>query len=370
MIENSRSNNIKPQELNIQKQKSINKKIFKKIKPLAILDNKYFLIKKLGKGSTATVYLGFAPKDPNHKLYSFKIISKEKISDELFKKEVKTLLNLNHKNILKIYHSGESIIKKQNNKIKEVYFIIEEYMKYGELLNYIYLTKGFGENYGRIIFESLLDAIEYLHNNNIVHRDIKVDNIMLSNDLNIKLVDFGFATNAYNNKINYEKNEKIEKNEKNEKNEKKGKLNTFLGTPNYAAPELHLKIPYYGKSNDIFSLGVTLFVIVTGTLPFKIPLPNDPLYQFIFKNDYISFWIKRKLNLSQSFMELFESLVAFDYSQRPSISEIRNSNWMKEINHMLKNELREEFKKKILDINNRNNGYFGNFDKKENCIYI
>ncbi len=360
MIDNFGCNNeSQSQELTFQKQKSCLKKTLKKIKPLAILDNKYFLIKKLGKGSTATVYLGFAPKDPNHKLYSFKIISKAKISDLLFKKEVQTLLSLNHKNILKIYHSGESIIKDKNNKIKEVYFIIEEYMKYGELLNYIYITKGFGENYGRIIFESLLDAIEYLHNNNIVHRDIKVDNIMLSDDLNIKLVDFGFATNAFNkNKIDFE----------NEKNEK-GKLKTFLGTPNYAAPELHLKIPYYGKSNDIFSLGVTLFVIVTGTLPFKIPLQIDPLYQFIFHNDYIGFWIKKKIKLSQSFMELFESLVAFDYSQRPTISEIRNSNWMKEIDESLKVRLREEFKKTILDFNKRNKENFESTGKKEIYVY-
>ena len=360
MIENSQYNDSQSQELNLQKQQSKVKKTLKKIKPLAILDNKYFLIKKLGKGSTATVYLGFAPKDPNHKLYSFKVISKAKISDLLFKKEVQTLLNLNHKNILKIYHSGESIIKDQNNKIKEVYFIIEEYMKYGELLNYIYLTKGFGENYGRIIFESLLDGIEYLHNNNIVHRDIKVDNIMISDDLNIKLVDFGFATNAFNkNKMDFE----------NETNNKKGKLNTFLGTPNYAAPELHLKIPYYGKSNDIFSLGVTLFVIVTGTLPFKIPLLIDPLYQFIYKNDYIGFWIKKKLNLSQSFMELFESLVAFDYSQRPTISEIRNSRWMKEIDESLKVGLKEEFKQKILEINKRDKENIVRIGKNETCVY-
>ena len=359
IIENLQNDTSK--EVNLKRQKIENKKILKKIKPLAILDNKYYLIKKLGKGSTATVYLGFYPKDPQHKLYSFKLIKKEKIIPSIFEKEVLILSNLAHKNIIKIFNYGESTVKKKNNKIKNVYYIIEEYIQYGELLNYIYLTKGLGENYGRIIFESLLDSIEYLHNNNIVHRDIKIDNIMLSNDLNIKLVDFGFATKAYN-KIFDENNNILEK----------GKLNTFLGTPNYAAPELHLKIPYYGKSNDIFSLGVTLFVIVTGTLPFKLPLPNDPLYQYIYKNDYISFWMKRKLNLSQSFMELFESLVAFDYSQRPSISEIRNCNWMKEINQNLKDELKEEFKKRILNFQKKeqNNNCFRCLNnKKGNNVY-
>ena len=343
IVDNGEQNMNSTINFNKHKLKNSNSKKNLKLKPLAILDNNYYLIKKLGKGSTSSVFLGFSPKDPNHKLYSFKLIKPSTINETLFKKEVSILSNLNHKNILQIYESGESIIKKSNKEEKKVYYIIEEFMQYGELLNYIYLTNGFGENYGRIIFSSLLDAIEYLHNNNIVHRDIKADNIMINSNLEIKLVDFGFATNSLKN------NNLIDL----ENNNEKGKLNTFLGTPNYAAPELHLKIPYYGKSNDIFSLGVTLFIIVTGTLPFKLPLPNDPLYQFIFKNDYIGFWIKRKLNLSQSFMELFESLVAFDYSQRPTISEIRNCQWMKEINLNLIDSLKDEIKKRFCFIKNK-----------------
>ena len=357
IVDNGEQNMNSTVNFNKHKLKNSNSKKILKLKPLAILDDKYYLIKKLGKGSTSSVFLGFSPKDPNHKLYSFKLIKPTNINETLFKKEVSILSNLNHKNILHIYKSGESIIKKSKKEEKRVYYIIEEFMQYGELLNYIYLTNGFGETYGRIIFSSLLDAVEYLHNNNIVHRDIKADNIMLNSNLEIKLVDFGFATNSLknNNLININSENNIEK----------GKLNTFLGTPNYAAPELHLKIPYYGKSNDIFSLGVTLFIIVTGTLPFKLPLPNDPLYQFIFKNDYIGFWIKRKLNLSQSFMELFESLVAFDYSQRPTISEIKCSKWMKEINFNLKDQLKEEIKKRFFVIKNKEN----NFKVKESNVY-
>ena len=67
--------------------------------------------------------------------------------------------------------------------------------------------------------------------------------------------------------------------------ENQSKLESFLGTPNYEASEFHLKIQYYGKSEDIFSLGVTLFVLVTGRLPFKLALPNDSLYQYIARGD-------------------------------------------------------------------------------------
>ena len=98
-----------------------------------------------------------------------------------------------------------------------------------------------------------------------------------------------------------------------------------MGTPTYAAPELHLKRPYFSKSEDIFSLGVILFVIVTGGLPFKLAVQNDNFYQYFIKSAYVEYWKKRMVNVSPSFMELFDNMVAFNFSQRPSISEIREA---------------------------------------------
>ena len=88
--------------------------------------------------------------------------------------------------------------------------------------------------------------------------------------------------------------------------------------------------------------GVTLFVLVTGHLPFLLPVPNDILYRHIFCMDYVSYWRKRNIKVSPNFMELFDNLVAFDPAQRPSISEIRQSKWMKEIKWELKDELKKE----------------------------
>ena len=138
-------------------------------------------------------------------------------------------------------------------------------------------------------------------------------NIVLGeNDYIIKYVDFGFAI------------------------ENQGKLKDLLGTLSYVAPEILLKKFYYGKSGDIFSLGIMLFILVTGKLPFKMALPNDNLYKYILRGDYVEFWKRKNVNISPSFMELFDNMIAFDYTQRPSISEIRQSNWMKEINWELK----------------------------------
>ena len=219
----------------------------------------------------------------------------------------------------------KSLNKTKNKQPKEVYYIVMEYLEHDELLKYITNVVpgeniGFGEDFGRLIFAQLLEGLEAMHNLNICHRDIKPNNIMIGGEnYLLKYIDFGFGT------------------------DQTGKLNSFLGTTNYASPELHLKRPYFGKSEDIFSLGVTLFVLVMGCLPFKMAVSNDILYKFFIKSDYVEFWTKRMVEVSPSFMELFENMVAFDYSQRPSISEIKESSWMKEINWDLMPYLKQEF---------------------------
>ena len=74
-------------------------------------------------------------------------------------------------------------------------------------------------------------------------------------------------------------------------------------------------------------------------------LPNDSLYQHIIKSDYIEYWRKRMVNVSPSFMELFDNLIAYDYSQRPSISEIRESAWNTQSKSLKMSKMKIKFKK-------------------------
>lgn len=291
--------------------------------PIGIIDNKFHLIQKIGEGSTSSVYLGHCPFDKTHTLYSFKVVNPDKNDKTLFEREVQMLSLIDHENVMKVYHSGTGKLMKQNGEIHERYYIMLEYLEHGELLDYIYLNGGFGEEYGRLIMNDLLNGLEACHDSGIVHRDIKGENIMLDKDYKIKLVDFGFATMKT-----------------------QGKLKSYLGTLNYAAPELHLHQPYYGVSNDLFSLGVTIYVIITGSLPFKYPVINDPLYRYIFKNDYDTFWSKKNFKLSDSFKELFNNMISVNYTQRPSIAEIRRSKWMSEMKKDLLPALKEEYIKR------------------------
>ena len=291
-----------------------------------ILNSDFCLIKNIGSGSSGSVYLAYSIYDKNiqKSLYAIKILDKLEQNDNIIKSyEKKFLEKINHKNILKIYSHGKGILQTSSGLMRQVYYIVMDYLNHGSLLTQIGDNMGFGEDFGRLIFAQLLDGLEAIHNSGAVHLDIKLENIMLSgDDYTLKYIDFGFS----------EQNSYI--------------LTTYLGTPNYAAPELHLRRPYIGNYADIFSLGVTLFITVTGYLPFTLPKPNDPLYKYIFDIDYLSYWKKRCIKVSPTFMELFDNLIAFDPTQRPSISEIRNSKWMKEINWELFPLLKQEFIKR------------------------
>ena len=294
---------------------------------IGILNNQFYLVKKIGSGSSGSVYLSYTLNFEKN-LKNFFAVKIMKVKDPkgnfLNNCEVNFLEKMNHKNILKVYGHGSGTLKTCSGSCHQVYYIIMDYLNHGSFLTQIEGNRGFGEDLGRLIFAQLLDGLEAIHNSNIVHRDIKLENIMLSgDDYTLKYVDFGFATEK-----------------------SLGYLYNYLGTPNYAAPELHLKKPYLGVYEDIFSLGVTLFIIVTGYLPFILPLPNDSLYHYIAIGDYNNFWRKRNIKVSSSFMELFNNLVAFDPTQRPSISEIRQSKWMQEIKFELMPSLKQEYIKR------------------------
>ena len=148
---------------------------------------------------------------------------------------------------------------------KQLYMIME--LLNGKPLNsYVYSkrSKRLIEKEALRIFTQVLSGIDYCHSLNITHRDIKMDNIYLDENLTAKILDFGFSICAGPTQ----------------------KLKIFCGTPSYMAPEIINKIEYLGPPADIWSLGILLYVMVVGKFPFRASTDRD-LFRSISKGNFL-----------------------------------------------------------------------------------
>jgi serine/threonine protein kinase len=298
-------------------------------KQLGILDNTYSLINLTGKGGTSKVYIGYNQKDPNRTMLAIKIYKQNFTFYEHVQNEIDIQQNLNIRNIVKLVSHGKGVFQKSKGNEKYVAYIVLEYMEYGDLFDFIALPgRGFGESMGRRIFMDLLNALEDMHSENICHRDIKTENILLDSRFQVKLADFSFAASTLDDPL----------------------FTSFYGTYEYNSPELLDYQPYVGTANDIFSLGVTLFIIVLGKKPFKLASEDDFLYDMIIHHSYDAYWEKILKNVnnavSDGFKALFISMVAYDHKSRPSISEIKNCSWVKETTGSDDVEYYDEFRQR------------------------
>jgi serine/threonine protein kinase len=300
---------------------------------LPILDDKYYILKKLGSGATCKVKLGL-DKETNE-LCAIKILTQKagtlNTTSKHYFAEFEMLKKINHKNIINLKGANKGQIKKSDGRTKLVDYIVLELAENGELFDYLYFPKkGFSEPFARYIFKELIEGLEACHLSGVAHRDLKTENIMMNRDWTLKIADFGYATLLAGKTGS-------------------GVLYTCLGTLSYAAPEILNKKPYSGSCVDVFACGVILFVLVTGKLPFGKAVIFDSYYKNFIKNDYEAFWamMSPKLNppVSEEFKSLIDLLLAYDPSSRPSISEIKSHPWMTgEIPS--KEEIVEEFEKR------------------------
>ncbi|XP_041850230.1 MAP/microtubule affinity-regulating kinase 4 isoform X3 [Melanotaenia boesemani] len=198
----------------------------------------YRLLKTIGKGNFAKVKL--ARHILTGREVAIKIIDKTQLNPTSLQKlfrEVRIMKTLNHPNIVQLFEVIET---------EKTLYLVMEYASGGEVFDYLVAHGRMKEKEARAKFRQIVSAVHYCHQKNIVHRDLKAENLLLDADSNIKIADFGFS------------NEFTEG----------SKLDTFCGSPPYAAPELFQGKKYDGPEVDIWSLGVILYTLVSGSLPF------------------------------------------------------------------------------------------------------
>lgn len=156
------------------------------------------------------------------------------------------------------YGSEGKVVKKSGRVISELVFILFEHVSGGLLYDLCNQVGAMDEDCARYFMNQLVDVISYIHQNNVVHRDLKLENILLDDKLNIKVVDFGFSCYKHVDK-----------------------LKSYKGTQTYMAPEIKEGLVYDGKKTDVFAAGVILFVLVLGIFPFKEAKKGEYFYKLL-----------------------------------------------------------------------------------------
>ncbi|XP_078147731.1 serine/threonine-protein kinase MARK2 isoform X8 [Centroberyx gerrardi] len=252
----------------------------------------YRLLKTIGKGNFAKVKL--ARHVLTGKEVAVKIIDKTQLNSSSLQKlfrEVRIMKLLNHPNIVKLFEVIET---------EKTLYLVMEYASGGEVFDYLVAHGRMKEKEARAKFRQIVSAVQYCHQKCIVHRDLKAENLLLDADMNIKIADFGFS------------NEFTLGN----------KLDTFCGSPPYAAPELFQGKKYDGPEVDVWSLGVILYTLVSGSLPFDGQNLKE-LRERVLRGKYrIPFY------MSTDCENLLKKFLILNPSKRGSLEQIMRDRWM------------------------------------------
>ena len=210
--------------------------------------------KEIGEGNFGKVKL--AEFKPTGEEFAIKILNKKKIQKKMkseMLRENEIITKLNHINIVFVYKIIET---------PEDYYIVMEYCKLGELFDYIVKKKKLSEEESSVFFYQLINGVEYLHSKGIAHRDLKPENLLLTEDMVLKIIDFGLSHEFNEDQF----------------------LKTKCGSPSYAAPEIIARPNYDGFKIDIWCCGIILYAMLCGYLPFEGESESETKNVELFKN--------------------------------------------------------------------------------------
>lgn len=257
---------------------------------------RYELGKLLGQGTFAKVY--HARNLKNNMSVAIKVIDKEKVLKvgmiDQIKREISVMRLIRHPHVVELYEVMAS---------KTKIYVVMEYVKGGELFNKV--SKGkLKHAEARRYFQQLISAVDYCRSRGVCHRDLKPENLLLDENENLKVSDFGLSALA-------------------ETKHQDGLLHTTCGTPAYVAPEVINRKGYDGTKADIWSCGVILYVLLAGFLPFRDPNLIE-MYRKIGKADF-----KYPNWFASDVRRLLSKILDPNPKTRISIAKIMESSWFK-----------------------------------------
>jgi serine/threonine protein kinase len=277
-----------------------------------IFNGTYEILKSLGEGNTSKVYLARNMQNTTEhvaiKILKDEFLKRDHDSILSVHNEITILKNLDHAGIIRMVDYGDAgqVIKPSGRMIDNLVFIIMEFVQGGLLFDLCQTMGAMGEDAGRFFLWQLIDSVEYMHTRRVVHRDLKLENILIDEQLNLKLADFGFA--CYKS---------IDS------------LKSYRGTMTYMAPEIKEGKVYKGSQVDMFSIGVILFIIVQGIFPFKEARKEEFFYNLLLTGQFDTYFTKvNGHGLSGEFKELILSLFSYDGDRRPTLEELKTSAWL------------------------------------------
>ncbi|WP_289293701.1 Stk1 family PASTA domain-containing Ser/Thr kinase [Romboutsia ilealis] len=244
-----------------------------------VLGNRYEIIKKIGDGGMAFVYK--AKDILLNRIVAVKVLRPEFVDDDeflgKFKREAEAVASLSHPNIVNVYDVGED---------GKVHYIVMEYID-GQNLKEIIKNEGTLDEYTALdITKQIAMALSAAHKKGIIHRDIKPHNILISNEGRVvKVADFGIAKAVSNSTMT--------------------NIGSIIGSVHYFSPE-QAKGKFVSNNADLYSLGIVLYEMIIGKVPFRGDSPISIALQHI--NDEIEFTSEEKVNIPQSVRTIIKKL--------------------------------------------------------------